>query len=270
MMLSIGEFSKICQVSVKTLHHYDKIGLLTPAAVNPESGYRYYDLSQMERMLLISRLKRYGFSLDEIRLFLACEDPELRLTRLREQERRLQQKLQEATLILRELSAHLENYERTGDIMDYQKQYSVRIETAPTLAVCASRQIMGVAEFGNYYSGIYERIARDQLTPDGVTGAVYHDEKFDPEASDIELWVGVRESAQADKTVGGQRCACTLHRGTYSTLPDAYAALVAWIDANGYAIGSAPFELYRKNQFNCQSPEEWETDIYFPITETHA
>lgn len=265
-MLSIGEFSKICQVSVKTLHHYDKIGLLVPAAVNPQSGYRYYDLAQVDQMLLIARLKRYGFSLDEIRHFLACEDVGLRLMRLREQELHLQQEFQKAALVLRELSAHLENYERTGDIMDYQKQYSVRVETAPTFAVCASRQIMGVQEFGTYYSGIYERITRDRLTPNGMTGAIYHDKEFDPEASDIELVVGVAEMAQADKTIGGQRCACTLHRGAYSTLPDAYAALVTWIDENGYVFASAPFEIYRKNQFNTQSPEEWETDIYFPIT----
>ena len=37
-MLSIGEFSKICQVSVKTLHHYDKLGLLVPAQVDAETS----------------------------------------------------------------------------------------------------------------------------------------------------------------------------------------------------------------------------------------
>lgn len=42
-MLTIGAFSKICQVSVKTLHHYDRIGLLTPKKVDAVTGYRYYD-----------------------------------------------------------------------------------------------------------------------------------------------------------------------------------------------------------------------------------
>ena len=40
-MLSIGEFSKICQVSAKTLRYYDEIGLLRPEEINPENGYRY-------------------------------------------------------------------------------------------------------------------------------------------------------------------------------------------------------------------------------------
>lgn len=73
-MLSIGEFSKICQVSVKTLHHYDKLGLLVPAQVDAETGYRYYEAAQLDRMLLIARLKRYGFSLAEIRSFLDADD----------------------------------------------------------------------------------------------------------------------------------------------------------------------------------------------------
>ena len=55
-MLTVGEFSKICQVSVKTLHHYDKIGLLRPQKVDPLNGYRYYGKEQVEQMLLIMGL----------------------------------------------------------------------------------------------------------------------------------------------------------------------------------------------------------------------
>ena len=65
-MLQIGQFSKVCQVSVKTLHHYDKIGLLAPAEVDRFTGYRYYKTDQIDDMNYIQRLKRYGFSLDEI------------------------------------------------------------------------------------------------------------------------------------------------------------------------------------------------------------
>ena len=73
-MLQIGEFSRICQVSVKTLHHYDKIGLLAPAEVDRFTGYRYYQISQIDEMNYIQRLKRYGFSLDEIQRMLTLSD----------------------------------------------------------------------------------------------------------------------------------------------------------------------------------------------------
>ena len=65
-VLSIGEFSKICKVSAKTLRYYAEIGLILPSAINPENGYRYYAIEQLETMLLIIRLKSYHFSLGEI------------------------------------------------------------------------------------------------------------------------------------------------------------------------------------------------------------
>ena len=61
MMLSIGEFSNICKVSTKTLRYYAEIGLLEPSEVNPENGYRYYSIEQLEKMLFINRLKAYSF-----------------------------------------------------------------------------------------------------------------------------------------------------------------------------------------------------------------
>ena len=66
-MLSIGAFSKICKVSTKTLRYYAEIGLILPGEINPENGYRYYAIEQLETMLLIIRLKSYNFSLEEIK-----------------------------------------------------------------------------------------------------------------------------------------------------------------------------------------------------------
>ena len=87
-MYTIGEFSKICQVSVKTLHHYDRIGLLTPFRVDSFTGYRYYTRDQVQQMLLIGRLKRYGFSLEEIRTLIECTDSRVLLSKLRQQKKK--------------------------------------------------------------------------------------------------------------------------------------------------------------------------------------
>ena len=73
-MLTIGEFSNICKVSTKTLRYYAEIGLILPNEVNPETGYRYYSIDQLETMLLINRLKSYQFSLEEIGEILQSEE----------------------------------------------------------------------------------------------------------------------------------------------------------------------------------------------------
>lgn len=56
-MLTIGKFSKISIVSTKTLRYYDEIGLLKPFEINQDNGYRYYELSQLDEILMIKKLK---------------------------------------------------------------------------------------------------------------------------------------------------------------------------------------------------------------------
>ncbi len=73
-MLSIGEFSKICNVSTKTLRYYEEIGLILPNQINKETGYRYYSIEQLETMLFIKRLKAYNFSLEQIKAIIQSEE----------------------------------------------------------------------------------------------------------------------------------------------------------------------------------------------------
>ncbi|MDQ2904187.1 MAG: MerR family transcriptional regulator [Ktedonobacteraceae bacterium] len=60
-LFRIGEFARVGQVSVATLRHYEKFGLLTPHTLDPDSGYRYYTLDQLARLHRILALKELGF-----------------------------------------------------------------------------------------------------------------------------------------------------------------------------------------------------------------
>lgn len=264
-MLQIGEFSKICQVSVKTLHHYDRIGLLTPAEVDCDTGYRYYRTEQIDVMNYIQRLKRYGFSLEEIQQLITVSDNRMLADALRQQRDRLKREQQETAIILKELQAHISVFERTGDIMTYQKGYTIEMKDSPAMNVLAKRAMMGVDEFGKYYGTLFERVPKDRVTPTGLNGARYYDREFDRESSDIELFIGIKEKDKADVVLEPCQCAMTVHHGGYSTLSEAYGAVVSWIAGNGYEIAGAPFDLYIKTQFDSLSPEDWETEVYFPI-----
>lgn len=66
-MYKIGEFSKLCQISVKTLRYYADTGLLKPQYQDIFTGYRYYSAGQLQEAVRIQALKELGFSLDEIR-----------------------------------------------------------------------------------------------------------------------------------------------------------------------------------------------------------
>ncbi len=70
-MIRIGDFSKLSRVSVKALRYYDEVDLLKPIEVDPVTGYRYYELAQLQRLNRILALKDMGFSLQEIGQLLA-------------------------------------------------------------------------------------------------------------------------------------------------------------------------------------------------------
>ena len=65
-MFGIGQFAQIAKVSVRTLRHYDEVGLLRPAAVDPTTGYRSYAAGQLRDLNRILVLKDLGLTLAEI------------------------------------------------------------------------------------------------------------------------------------------------------------------------------------------------------------
>ena len=79
-MFRIGDFSRLTRVSLKTLRHYDAIGLFKPAYVDPFTDYRYYTFDQLPRLNRILALKGLGFSLEYIRQML---DDDLSVNALR-------------------------------------------------------------------------------------------------------------------------------------------------------------------------------------------
>src|SRR5258708_21143133 len=76
--LSIGDFSQITHLSVKTLRRYHEAGLLQPAEVDPHTGYRYYATTQVPTAQVIRRFRELGMPVREVREVLYTTDPQAR------------------------------------------------------------------------------------------------------------------------------------------------------------------------------------------------
>ena len=72
-MEKIGDFSRRCEVTIKTLRHYDKLGLLVPDYIDQFTGYRYYGPGKVAEMRRVTELKNIGFTLEEIKKFLLSD-----------------------------------------------------------------------------------------------------------------------------------------------------------------------------------------------------
>lgn len=86
---------------------------------------------------------------------------------------------------------------------------------------------MSVDEFGKLYGTLFERVPKDRVTPTGLNDARYYDEEFNRDSSDIEVFIGIREKEKADIIMEPCECAMTIYHGGYSTLSEAYGAVVS-------------------------------------------
>lgn len=106
---SIGEFSKLHNISVQTLRYYDSIGLLKPAIINEDSKYRYYTINQFVKVDLIKNFKSMGLDLESIKRILGSEiDNEELLQIIRTQKEDIDRQIRELEE-KRSYMSHLEN-----------------------------------------------------------------------------------------------------------------------------------------------------------------
>lgn len=262
-MLTIGEFSRISRVSAKTLRYYDQIGLFKPGFVSPDSGYRYYEVSQLRDMLLISRLKRYQFSLPEIAAVLTARDNGHLARLLQAKKEEFLQQIENQQHLLLQMEQDIEKIERCENIM--QVNYMVKtVETLPK-TIYSLRRKMSIRDFEDAFGALCAGLEKNQLKPAGPFLSIYHDEEFNHECTDIEVGVVVSGNGEQVRTLDPGLCCFATHIGPYDDFNPCYTALMEWIEKEGYTVSGPPFELYIKGCDNNVPPSEYVTEIYFPI-----
>ena len=267
-MFKIGEFSKLSQVTVKTLRHYDEEGLLKPAQVDRFTGYRYYSADQLPRLYRILALKDLGLSLQQIGRFLTQDLPtsELRgMLRLKQVE--IQEQIEAEQLRLRRVAARLRQLEQEESMPNYE----VVIKDVPAMRVAALRGIIpSYAAQGELWGELEGHLAQRGIKPTGPCLTVYYDEEYKERDVDVELCEPVdaeRESGprvQVQDLPAATMASLVLH-GSYDQFTEAYGALMQWIQANGYRIVGPNREIYIRSHDDVAQPDDLVTEIQFPV-----
>jgi effector-binding domain-containing protein len=270
-VLKIGDFSKLSQVSVKTLRYYDDMGLLHPVAVDPFTGYRYYSASQLPRLNRVLALKDLGLSLDQVAQVLdeGLSPAQLRgMLRLKQAEVRQQVDEDQARLV--RIEARLRQIERE----DHMPDYEIVLKTVEPQRVAAVRRVMpSYPAMGPLYGELYGALGQAGALTGAMplTGAVFYDEGYKERDVDVEAVVFLQQplAAAPPATVyelPGGLMASLVHHGAYTRLSQAYGALFQWIEANGYRMAGPNRELYLEcGQPVRQDDETYVTEIQFPV-----
>ena len=262
-MLRIGEFSNLSRVSVKTLHHYDDIGLLQPAHIDAQTGYRYYEAVQLTRLMRIRALKELGFSLDDITLLLRPDLTEVErapiVTRRREEQEKQVQTEQQRLLRLQRLAVTTEG-ETEGETDGEQAamrtaQLPIFYKPLPALRVASWRAPARARPEAQLEQEITARFlamaAFLQAHNIRMTGAgvmLWHDAEWQEEVTDAEAATPIElpltsalpphATIRASELPPIPLAACVTYRGSAQggQAQAAYIALADGLQAQGFRL----------------------------------
>jgi len=222
-MLSIGEFSRVTQLSIKALRLYHEKGILVPGSVNLRSKYRYYGSQAVERALVLRKLQELGFSLQEIKeIFSACQD-DVQVTV------HVQKKLAEIGQAVRKYQGIQKNLRLFLDSIQEEKMIyktDIEIEEIPQVLICSIRFQGKYHEVGAKFGTLFKSAGRWAA---GKPFSLYYDGEYKEGNADIEACLEVkkeiRKAGISCRLLAGGKALTVLHYGPYEELGRSYQRL---------------------------------------------
>jgi DNA-binding transcriptional MerR regulator len=256
-MFKIGDFSRLGQVSVRMLRHYDDLDLFKPAYIDRFTDYRYYTIEQLPRLNRILALKDLGIPLEKIADLLGQNLPLAELQNLlRLKQIDLQVQIEADKARLNRLSARLHQLEREGQT----STYDVIVKSVPTYSIASIRQIVPfVAEMPKYRCMAIQQLDRwvkaQNMLPIGTEIVLYHASEYTEMNIDMEFGIAIPAPVKAirAKVQDGitlrqlsafPQVASVFHSGMIQDVTQAIVALFIWIDTNGYVSNGAIREIH--------------------------
>lgn len=257
------------------LRHYDRLGLLKPASVDPDTGYRTYAARQLPLLHHLRTLRELGFTLEEIRELLdgdlAQEDTLARLRQRCEEQRRV---VLEEQARLQRLEHYLRAVERTDTMI---LTTSIEVRSLPEQHVVSLRDpnLVQVNEAGGLdmtamWHLLYELLP-EALHEPGTT-VLWH-EKEPEQLPEPELVHPLAEGRRIPppfrrRTLSGiEQAAILTYHGHYADpeMTQAFSALHRWVEEHGYQVAGPTRQVFRGGEF-VDGRQRMIIDLQLPIT----
>ena len=269
-LYSIGEVSKICNISKKTLRFYDQIGIISPDVVSEENNYRFYSKDTLLFIPVVKYFKQMGFKLDEMKEFLQGSSYEAhergfyrKIEELKEQENQIHMSYMSVKnwykLILE------------ADSVIKNNASEVSIKFIDTINTCYLEQ-----EFSqNYKASIINVEWTNYLEEHNqtVVGAVNlwfknHREKAEGNNTTCRIFQTciTDYSNLPNMTLGNEMMATCYHIGPHETLNETYDKILKWAEEHGYVCDEESIERYVSDYWTIQNPEEFVTEIMIKVS----
>ena len=259
----IGLFAQMNRITVKALRFYEEQGLLLPARIDEESGYRYYTMRQMEPLHRILALKEAGFTIEDMKRLDASGDERSFLLR---KKNAILEKIAQLTLQLSKIDGYLM---AGGNSLSAP----VMVKTIPETVCAVMRRRI------DSYDALFDIMPEmgGYMEDAGCVCALpeycftrYLEPGFQEAQILVEVCEAVTEK-KADRgclrfrTIPETRAACIYHKGSYRDFPKTYEVILRYIEENGYEICGNIRESYIDGVWNKDSEDEWLPEIQIPV-----
>jgi DNA-binding transcriptional MerR regulator len=266
--LSIGDFSLMTHLSIKTLRYYHQVGLLEPAEVDPHTGYRYYRVEQIPTAQIIQRFRDLGMPIDEVKAVLEAPDLDTRNALISAHLRRLEGELEQtrqAVLSLRNL------------LEPALAPISVEHRTLPATQAIGIQEVVDLSDLLVWYHGalgeLYATIAVQGVQPSGPSGGLFSSDLFHYERGEVTMFVPIAGQMQtvgrvSPLVVPAAELAVTVHCGSHTNVNATYGALGAYVSKHALAVVGPVREYYLVDARTTNDATQWRTEIAWPIFQT--
>jgi DNA-binding transcriptional MerR regulator len=268
--LTIGDFSRATYLSVKTLRHYHRVGLLEPADVDPGTGYRRYTTDQIPTAQVIRRFRDLDMPLEQIGAVLRAPDLRTRNELISAHLATLEQGLaraQSAVASLRDLlaapSAHAPVSHR-------------RVGATVAAAITAT---VSVSDLLPWYLGalgeLHATLDARGAAADGPAGGMYASELFTRERGQATIFVPTATEIRplgrvVPAVVPAAELAVIVHPGSHANVDRAYGALATYVASHALRVDGPIREYYLVGRQDTADENDWRTEICWPIFNTGA
>jgi DNA-binding transcriptional MerR regulator len=273
-VFAIGDFARHGRVSVRMLRHYDAIGLLRPAQVDPATGYRTYQAAQLARLNRIVALKDLGFTLEQVRVML---DEQVSVEQVRGMLALRRADLEATVAASAQRLAHVEARLRAIELDGRLPTHEVVVKRLPAARMAelsTAADSFHPDDIGPVVhplcAELGRRLAAAEVTLVGRL-TCYYDQHHDGDdvvtvhaAVPIATEHGTHLNGLSIRDLPGADHATVVHRGPMDTVLPAWQALARWIDTHAHHSSGPTRELY----LECPAdPTQWVTELQAPLTE---
>jgi len=266
----IGKVSKICNIPIRTLHHYNDIGLLKPIKVDPNTNYRYYSHEQLSHINVIKHFKKAGFSLKEISILLERNNIEYNEQMIKSKCQEIENTITELTFLKNRLKLYFGAMNPKGQNTMTTLNIEVKEIPVSTIAFSRYRGACTPNEFYLRYTKLNNLIETNHLHMTGTMMAIYYDDyrTFDYSDADIEVCITVAEKEGCEdvlRNFGGYLAAVVTHYGSYKSMNQTYAKTLEWLDKNDFVYIGGAIENYIIDVVTTVCEDDYITEIILPI-----